>query len=189
MLALKRVVLADLSVHGRLLAEGVEDRVDRIRVSWLRSVVALHLDKNAVIGAQIVIHLQTPDILVGEIPLVGAKLQRARYAGRERIGRAATAAGDWSCEVRARRARIQVENVLVEGHGLALAGCRQIVQRGSGELRAGNLRLHVGGQNDSGAFKIEEEECLVFLLGEWPSDAGRPRCSRWKTAWVRQTGC
>ena len=80
------VVLADLPVHGRLRAEGVEDRVDRIRVSGLRSVVALHLDENAVIGADIVIHVQAPYILLGEIPRVGAELQGARYAGRERMG-------------------------------------------------------------------------------------------------------
>ena len=92
MLASNRVVLADLPVHRRLLAGGVEYRADRIRVSWLGSVIALHLDKYAVVGAQIVVHLQAPDILRGEISLIGAKLQRARDAGRERIDRAAAAA-------------------------------------------------------------------------------------------------
>src|SRR5258705_6393692 len=107
------------------------------------------MDKTPVISAKIMIYLDAPDIFLGKVSLVRVELQRTRYPGRKRIGCPATAAVDGSCKARAGRTRVQIENFLVEGHGLTLAGCSQILQRGSSELRAGNLREGVGRQDDA----------------------------------------
>jgi len=80
--------------------------------------------------------------------LVGAKLEGARHIRAERRETAAASSRHRYRGVRSGRARIQIENVLVERYRLRLSGGGQIRQRRGRELGTRILGQDVGGQYD-----------------------------------------